>query len=212
VTLCKCLVPILFGIVKSTGRIANEDPSLLCRIFPRPKSIFNYKRDHSISDKQEHNFYNFRSIISSSLCNNLNPWLSIGSSCNSFSSSNKNIFLKHPLFKFQPSILYDPLHNIFNWYGSNFNQISQMYYNENLQDKSDLQFNVIHLQSVLALAKKLLTKEMLSFLDKEAQQVFFFKYLNLYFFNFITLHIFIYCRYIYQGKFKFFHIVLLVKQ
>lgn len=43
--------------------------------------------------------------------------------------------------------------------------------NESPERRAGMQFTVVHLQSVLALAKKLLTKEILTFLDEEAQQV-----------------------------------------
>lgn len=45
--------------------------------------------------------------------------------------------------------------------------------NESPERRAGMQFTVVHLQSVLALAKKLLTKEILTFLDEEAQQVSF---------------------------------------
>jgi len=45
--------------------------------------------------------------------------------------------------------------------------------NESPERRAGMQFTVVHLQSVLALAKKLLTKDILTFLDEEAQQVSF---------------------------------------
>ncbi|XP_011502554.1 PREDICTED: phosphatidylinositol 4-kinase alpha-like [Ceratosolen solmsi marchali] len=52
-TMCKCLVPTLIGIARSMGRFTDEDPSLLCRIFPcseTPISSFKTKSD-SLSPK-----------------------------------------------------------------------------------------------------------------------------------------------------------------
>lgn len=43
---------------------------------------------------------------------------------------------------------------------------------DNCEKKAKLLFPVVHLQTILALAKKLLTKEMLSFLDEQSLEIY----------------------------------------
>lgn len=174
--MCKCLVPVLIGLARSMGRFAYEGPPLLCRIFPRPEPpIPECKTEcHPLPAKKQHSFCNFRSIIPRSLSGDLNPRLSTGTGQTSFPQANESNSAKRPLLKSYLSVPYDPAHYFFNRYGSSFNQFPQMRCNESTQGKMGLQFSVVHLQSVLALAKKLLTKETLSFLDEEAQQVFIY--------------------------------------
>lgn len=78
---------------------------------------------------------------------------------------------KRPSLQSFLSVPYDPTTYFFSRYGSSFNQFPQMRCNESPERRAGMQFTVVHLQSVLALAKKLLTKEILIFLDEEAQQV-----------------------------------------
>ncbi|XP_058809461.1 phosphatidylinositol 4-kinase alpha isoform X2 [Phymastichus coffea] len=174
ITLCKCYVSILIGLARSMGRFACSGPPLLCRIFPRPEPPMpEYKTENPLfSEKKQHNFTNFRSIIPRSLSNSLNSQLSTSSGQTSFQSSTESSTIKKPFLKSYLSVPYDPKIYFFNRYGSSFNQFPQMRCNDELQKKIGLQFSVIHLQSILALAKKLLTKETLSFLDDEAQQVY----------------------------------------
>ncbi|XP_066584253.1 phosphatidylinositol 4-kinase alpha isoform X2 [Prorops nasuta] len=174
-TLCKCLVPILIGLARSMGRFACTDPPLLCRIFPKPEPPVPSRRTELTlsADKKHHSFNNFRPIIPRSLSGNLNFHSAIDNISSSlltvdheFSSS------KRPSFQSFLSVPYDPTTYFFSRYGSSFNQFPQMRCNESPEKRIGMQFNVVHLQSVLALAKKLLTKEILTFLDEEAQQVY----------------------------------------
>lgn len=155
------------------GRFAYDGPPLLCRIFPRPEPPMpEYKTENPLfPEKKQHNFSNFRSIIPRSLSNSLNSQLSTSSGQNSFNCSTESSTMKKPFLKSYLSVPYDPTIFFFNRYGSSFNQFPQMRCNEEPHNKIGLQFSVVHLQSVLALAKKLLTKETLSFLDEEAQTV-----------------------------------------
>jgi len=63
--------------------------------------------------------------------------------------------------------------------------------NESPERRAGMQFTVVHLQSVLALAKKLLTKEILTFLDEEAQHVRYnlYLYCNSYTFNNLYIYL-----------------------
>lgn len=166
------MVPILIGLARSIGRFAYDGQPLLCRIFPRPEPpIPEYKTDcHPLPDKKRHAFSNFRSIIPRSLSSDLNPRLNTGNNQSSFIPTHEASVTKRPLLKSYLSVPYDPVNYFFNRYGSSFNQFPQMRCNENSNDNV-MQFSVVHLQSVLSLAKKLLTKETLAFLDEEAQQV-----------------------------------------
>ncbi|XP_023247195.1 phosphatidylinositol 4-kinase alpha isoform X2 [Copidosoma floridanum] len=172
-TLCKCLVPILIGLARSMGRFAYEGQPLLCRIFPRPEPpIPECKTDcHPLPEKKRHAFSNFRSIIPRSLSSDLNPRLNTSNNQPGFIPTHEASVTKRPLLKSYLSVPYDPTEYFFNRYGSSFNQFPQMRCNETT-GRAGLQFSVVHLQSVLSLAKKLLTKETLTFLDEEAQQVY----------------------------------------
>lgn len=168
------------------GRFTYVDPPLLCRLFPRPKPpVGAFISDRSILvDKKEHYFSNFRPIIPRSLSGNFNFHLLADSASVSLSNNDyDNSTVKRPSLQSYSSVPYDPSNFFFHKYGSSFNQFPQVRQSESPDRKSSLQFSVVHLQSVLALAKKLLTKDTLAFLDEEAQLVTIF---NLYFYN-ITL-------------------------
>lgn len=47
-----------------------------------------------------------------------------------------------------------------------------MRFSESPEKKAQLLFPIAHLQAILALAKKLLTKEMLMYLDEQAQEIY----------------------------------------
>ncbi|XP_076762003.1 phosphatidylinositol 4-kinase III alpha isoform X5 [Xylocopa sonorina] len=169
-SLCKCLVPVLIGLARSMGRFAYTDPPLLCRIFTRPEpplSIPNTET-RAATDRKHHNFSNFRPIIPRSLSGNLNPAIDAPN----LLTVDDYSYVKRPSLQSYTSVPYDPATYFFSRYGSSFNQFPQMRCNESPERRAGMQFNVVHLQSVLALAKKLLTKEILTFLDEEAQQVY----------------------------------------
>jgi len=172
VSLCKCLVPVLIGLARSMGRFACTDPPLLCRIFPRREtpSPVGSTENRLMPDKKQHSFSNFRPIIPRSLSGNFNSCLD-----NAFPGYDSHDYNcgKRPSLQSFLSVPYDPTTYFFSRYGSSFNQFPQMRCNESPERRAGMQFTVVHLQSVLALAKKLLTKEILTFLDEEAQQVSF---------------------------------------
>ncbi|XP_012288489.1 phosphatidylinositol 4-kinase alpha [Orussus abietinus] len=175
VSLCKCLVPILIGLARSMGRFACYDPPLLCRIFPRPEPPIpaSHGENGIPADKKYRNFSNFRPIIPRSLSGNLNPQSAIdGLQSMSSTVDHDHSSSKRPSLQCYLSVPYDPAIYFFTRYGSSFNQFPQMRCNESPERRTGLQFSVLHLQSVLALAKKLLTKDVLKFLDEEAQQVY----------------------------------------
>lgn len=187
------------------GRFAHTDPPLLCRIFSRPEPPIPASalvESRRMSDKKQHSFSNFRPIIPRSLSGNLNPHLSIDSNqmampvCDQDFSTTKKSSLRSYL-----SIPYDPATYFFMRYGSSFNQFPQMRCNESPERRAAaFQFSVVHLQTVLALAKKLLTKEILTFLDEEAQEVCWHKCNNN---SSIILILLVRCRCTTHHKFKY---------
>lgn len=175
VSLCKCLVPVLIGLARSMGRFAYTDPPLLCRIFPRPEPPLSVPKVEMrlTLDKKQHSFSNFRPIIPRSLSGNFNPHPAIDTAPSLLIGDHEYSCAKRPSLQSYSSVPYDPATYFFTRYGSSFNQFPQMRCNESPERRAAMQFNVVHLQSVLALAKKLLTKEILMFLDEETQQVSF---------------------------------------
>jgi len=152
------------------GRFGCTDPSLLCRIFPRREtpSPASSTENRSMLDRKQHSFTNFRPIIPRSLSGNFNSC--IDSTLSSYDNYDYQSG-KRPSLQSFLSVPYDPTTYFFSRYGSSFNQFPQMRCNESPERRAGMQFTVVHLQSVLALAKKLLTKEILTFLDEEAQHV-----------------------------------------
>ncbi|XP_034943088.1 phosphatidylinositol 4-kinase alpha [Chelonus insularis] len=173
ISLCKCLVPILIGLARAMGRFACVDPPLLCRIFPPREPPIKISCNEPPPNKRHLSFSNFRPIIPRSLSGNLNPHVTIDSAQSTFSTIDDYHAGKRPSFQSYLSIPYDPSTYFFTRYGSSFNQFPQMRCNESPEKRTGLLFGIVHLQSVLALAKKLLTKDMLKFLDEEAQQIYF---------------------------------------
>lgn len=178
-SLCKCLVPVLIGLARSMGRFAYTDPPLLCRIFPRPEPplLKPNAETRLISDRKQHSFSNFRPIIPRSLSGNLNPHPTVDTASSLLIGDHEYPCAKRPSLQSYSSVPYDPPTYFFSRYGSSFNQFPQMRCNESPERRAGMQFNVVHLQSVLALAKKLLTKEILTFLDEETQQVSYYYFI-----------------------------------
>lgn len=66
---------------------------------------------------------------------------------------------------------YDPTTYFFSKFGSSFNQFPHMKFNE-MEKKHDIQLPLPLLQTILTHAKLLLTKDMLSFLDEQAVEIY----------------------------------------
>ncbi|XP_075984283.1 phosphatidylinositol 4-kinase III alpha isoform X2 [Anticarsia gemmatalis] len=173
--LCKSTIPVLIGLARSMGRYSTVDPPLLCRLFPQPPSPVKTKEpepnfEYSTLDKKR-KFNQFRPIIPRSLSGNLNP-------------NNENIMengsdtvdstggtLKRGSLHSYNSVPYDPTTYFFHKFGSSFNQFPYMRFSESPEKRNSVQFYVTYLQSILSLAKKLLTKDLLAFLDEEAEDI-----------------------------------------
>lgn len=67
---------------------------------------------------------------------------------------------------------YDPTTYFFSKFGSSFNQFPNMKFCELNEKKHNILFHITHLQTLLSYAKKLLTKEMLEFLDEQSLEIF----------------------------------------
>ncbi|RVE42389.1 hypothetical protein evm_012967 [Chilo suppressalis] len=172
--LCKNTIPVLIGLARSMGRYATVDPPLLCRLYPQPSSPAKTKEpepnfEYSTLDKKR-KFNQFRPIIPRSLSGNLNP-------------NNEHIIengtdvvdggtLKRGSLHSYQSVPYDPTTYFFHKFGSSFNQFPYMRFSESPEKRISVQFLVTYLQSILSIAKRLLTKDLLAFLDEETEDIY----------------------------------------
>lgn len=171
INLCKATVPILLGLGRAMGRYAHSSPPLLCRIFPpntmpsatkTPPSTMNqppYERQQSLSK--------FRSIIPRSLSGGLSCEALDDSESDETDSTNRP-----PKLQSYYSVPYDPTTYFFSKYGSSFNQFQNMRSYETPEKKLKIQFKIQYLQSIFAIAKRLLTKETLEHLDEQANDIY----------------------------------------
>lgn len=170
IILCKATVPILLGLGRSMGRYAHSNPPLLCRLHPRPEMPVVKPADESTptstvpSYGKQASLTQFRSIIPRSLSGGL----SVDSDCRSpynkpYERASLNTFFSVP---------YDATTYFFSKYGSSFNQFPNMRFNELSERKAGIQFPIQHLQTIFAIAKKLLTKETLEHLDEQASDIY----------------------------------------
>lgn len=167
IILCKAIVPILLGLGRSISRFAGIDEKpLLCRIFPRVEN-YNPSNDNTYvhilkSSQKQSNLNQFRSIVPRSFSGSL----SVDSDMVSPKMMTKISFYLN-------SIPYDPKTYFFTKIGSSFNQFTCMRLpTETNSKKPKIQFPINHLQSIFAIAKKLLTKELLEYLDEQACDIF----------------------------------------
>ncbi|KPI99001.1 Phosphatidylinositol 4-kinase alpha [Papilio xuthus] len=173
--LCKSTIPTLIGLARSMGRYATVDPPLLCRLFPQPPSPVKTKEpepnfEYSTLDKKR-KFNQFRPIIPRSLSGNLNPNNEGIMENGTDASDSTGGTLKRGSLHSYSSVPYDPTTYFFHKFGSSFNQFPYMRFSESPEKRINVQFYVTYLQSILSLAKKLLTKDLLAFLDEEAEDI-----------------------------------------
>lgn len=172
--LCKTTIPVLIGLVRALGRFAITDPPLICRIFPKPEPPIQQNITIEKNATNKRSFSNFRSIIPRSLSGNLTATVDIlaitqGYDTADIATNNTNSLKRNSVMS-QTKDNYDPTTYFFSKFGSSFNQFPQMRFSDPNERKVLLP--QMHLQTVLALAKKLLTKEMLSYLDEQAMEVY----------------------------------------
>ncbi|XP_065226540.1 phosphatidylinositol 4-kinase alpha isoform X2 [Planococcus citri] len=183
-TLCKSTVPCLIGLARAVGRYTSCDPPFLCRIFPRPQAPvikLASQNDESLTKKKS--FSNFRSIIPRSLSCSLNMTIL---DIVTLSSLDPHCDIRSPVKKLDDSDLsmnqsYDPTTYYFSKYGSSFNQFPQMKLSEVAEKKIVFRyFSTNQLQNILLIAKKLLTTDILNFLDAEGDNVYLSKAVEIF--------------------------------
>lgn len=163
--LCKTTVPVLIGLVRALGRFTLTDEPLICRIFPKPEPPIP---QNVVQDKgYKRSFSNFRSIIPRSLSGNLAATVDILAITQGYDTV--DVSRSFDTTKNQNKDTYDPKTYFFSKFGSSFNQFPHMRLSDSNENKVLLA--QMHLQTVLAIAKKLLTKEMLGYLDEQALEV-----------------------------------------
>lgn len=162
IILCKATVPLLLGLGRSMGRYATTDPPLLCRLFPRDEIPVLKTPEQPADSKSNNTISQFRSIIPRSMSGSLTAEITE-------EKSPKNN--KKKLNSFY-SVPYDQTTYFFSKYGSSFNQFPNMRFCDSPEKKNRLQFPINHLQTIFALAKKLLTKETLEHLDEQAGDIY----------------------------------------
>lgn len=172
--LCKTIVPVLIGLVRALGRFTITDPPLICRIFPKPEPPIQQTITIEKNATYKRSFSNFRSIIPRSLSGNLTATVDIlaitqGYDAADVATNNTNSLKRNSVMS-QTKDNYDPTTYFFAKFGSSFNQFPQMRFADPNERK--ILFTQMHLQTVLTLAKKLLTKDMLIYLDEQALEVY----------------------------------------
>lgn len=183
INLCKATVPILLGLGRSMGRYAHNSPSLLCRIFPpitmpcatkSPASTTSITATSNANNTNNQSTYErhpslsqFRSIIPRSMSGGISCETLDDSMSDDTDSANRP-----PKLQSFYSIPYDPTTYFFSKYGSSFNQFPNMRFVETPEKKLKIQFKIQYLQSIFAIAKKLLTKETLEHLDEQASDIY----------------------------------------
>lgn len=165
IILCKATVPLLLGLSRSMGRYAACDPPLLCRLFPKDEILVIKSAETPLSAdaKDSTSVSQFRSIIPRSMSGSLS--VDAGETEKSIHSSRKKLSSFY-------SVPYDPTTYFFAKYGSSFNQFPNMRFCDSMEKNDRLQFPINHLQTIFALAKKLLTKETLEHLDEQAGDIY----------------------------------------
>lgn len=189
VVLCNATVPLLFGLARSMGRYASNDPPLLCRIFPAEHLPIqrgsgtgsnggsNYGSSFSSSERLATT--QFRPIIPRSMS---------GGFAHSQAAMEENRIRstvaggkQKPSLHSYFSVPYDPRTHFFTRYGSSFNQFPHMRVNicESPSKSGTARplyrvppFPIQHLQTIFAVSKKLLTKDTLDYLDELAGDIF----------------------------------------
>ncbi|XP_026849117.1 phosphatidylinositol 4-kinase alpha isoform X2 [Drosophila persimilis] len=198
IILCKATVPLLFGLARSMGRYASNDPPLLCRIFP-PELLPIQRvsgRDGTASSSASGTCggsfssserlaatanHQFRPIIprsmSGSLAAHYHQHFDDGRQRHlgyGFQSNSK----QKPSLNSYCSVPYDPRTHFFTRYGSSFNQFPNMRVCDSPTKGGPRPlyrvppFPIQHLQTIFAVSKKLLTKDTLEHLDEQASDIF----------------------------------------
>lgn len=171
--LCKATVPILLGLGRSMGRYAQSNPPLLCRLYPRQEMPIVPAAEQPKQFDRQSTLSQFRSIIPRSMSGGLNP------DCLLPNSPIKSPKTRASLNTYY-SVPYDATTYFFAKYGSSFNQFPNMRFYETPQKRPEIQCSIQHLQTIFAIAKKLLTKETLAHLDEQAGDMYALRQIKVY--------------------------------
>lgn len=148
------------------GRYAHTSPPLLCRIFP-PATMPSASKTKKPPYERQQSLSQFRSIIPRSLSGDLSSETLDDSTSDETDSTNRP-----PKLQSYYSVPYDSTTYFFSKYGSSFNQFQSMRSYETPENKHKIQFKIQYLQSIFAIAKRLLTKETLEHLDEQANDIY----------------------------------------
>jgi len=191
--LCNATVPLLFGLARSMGRYASNDPPLLCRIFP-PEQLpimrasvggggggghSHHHCNGSFSSSERLTTTQFRPIIPRSMSGSLAHSQTPADQEHRMRCLGSNHRQK-PSLQSYFSVPYDPRTHFFTRYGSSFNQFPHMRVNMcESPSKTGIKplyrvppFPIQHLQTIFAVSKKLLTKDTLEYLDELGSDIF----------------------------------------
>lgn len=181
-TLCKDTVPILLGLSRAIGRYAIKEPPLLCRMYPVPEKpvMKTTSLEQAMLNDSQKFSPNFRSIIPRSMSGSLNIEAieaKKGTITPTASPRRSDPTTSKKLFSYY-SVPYDPTRYFFTKFGSSFNQFPNMRSfevegdSESQSKRDKIQFPINHLQQIFAFSKKLLSKEVLDYLDEKAEDIF----------------------------------------
>lgn len=173
VTLCRAIVPLLIGTARALGRAKPSLPPLFCQIFPPPEKVLLSAEDtprlRSSSNAgntlpKRRTFNNFRPIIPRSLSelSQLAPRTD-----NLCPEGDDDEVSRRSSVQSQSSVAYDATTYFFSKYGSSYSQAQGT-----PKIQNPLMFSISKLQTILGLAKKLLVKDLLQFLDNQAIEVY----------------------------------------
>ncbi|XP_013774772.1 phosphatidylinositol 4-kinase alpha-like [Limulus polyphemus] len=188
VTLCRSTLPVLIGTARAMGRATKTSPPLLCRIFPPPPTpvLSSSEVSRSGTLPKRRTFTNFRPIIPRSMSGLSNSFSSLGLTSQDSGTdlislaSSREVQYKKPSLHSHSSVPYDSTSYFFHKFGSSFGRMPALGVTESAKEDNPLSFSIVHLQAVLAIAKKLLTNELLKFFDDETLDVFVSGQLKIY--------------------------------
>ncbi|CAG9769001.1 unnamed protein product [Ceutorhynchus assimilis] len=170
--LCKTTLPVLIGLSRAMGKFSFNDPPLICRIFPKPEPPLGRNSVPKTATYTK-SFSNFRSIIPRSLSGNLAATFDILAITQGYDATDiaytSNSLKRGSINKNSTS--YDPTTYFFAKFGSCFNQFPQLRISDPNDKKAIIIFPQHHLVTILALSKKLLTKEMLTIIDEQSLEI-----------------------------------------
>ncbi|CAG0882290.1 unnamed protein product [Darwinula stevensoni] len=174
VSLCKVTVPLLLGLCRSMGRGCGTESPLLCHLFPPPPLTSTFPspealaalplRKDSRKPSNLPSFGKFRPIIPRSLSGNFPPY-DIPSIATSESGTQVRTFTRSSAAELEHPRASNIQTYFFHRYGSSFQGVAS-------ETSSPLRLTLAQLKAVLTMAKRLLTRDLLHFLDDQALDVY----------------------------------------